>query len=409
MSDEHGGGLSGLGDAPGTAHRVATEADAVLQTTHAELVRTAWTRKAVEDALQGNQFWLERDGRDINIVLENPVGLDPRWNQPGSGDLRRASLLSWTQKMGTPSFSLPAGPPQSGGACPGAIAGQTIVSADQLLKAEPRVTRVTGRPVSLPDAICQTCYAEGGNYQYGSMQFVQVLRFLWVRSLVEPLRGEPPGGSAARYAQFVDTMSWAIENADYHLDGGVIEKVDYAPERYPGRYFRIHDSGDFHVPNYLRAWKDVANNFRGTGPGDPNRITFWAPTRIWATRWGIDEVNEINSEPDSNLIIRPSAYHVNERPPTYNLGRGWSHWSVVYNIKVKPRTPEHLAIQAAGAGAQGHGSPYDWDCQAYAVVDEAHSCRNARGPHPTDEGDHGDEGCRACWVAPDKTINYTAH
>ncbi len=167
------------------------------------------------------------------------------------------------------------------------------------------------------------CYAEGGQYATGQVQFAQLLRIIWVRH-------------ALREHTFVPTMVAAVKEANFHLEGGVIKEKEkdvdadgvkqarqLSPERTGERFFRIHDSGDFFSPEYLRSWKEVAQAFDGSRVGLPRTI-FWAPSRIWATSWGTTAVNQINDPPD-NLIIRPSAYHINEAPPAQgNLGPGWA-------------------------------------------------------------------------------------
>jgi hypothetical protein len=264
------------------------------------------------------------------------------------------------------------------------------------------VESITHKPVILADAICERCYATGGNYAYGSMVLAQAVREMWARA-------------ALKDGTFVDTMSWAVANADYMLQGGTVgsgkDKVAYDIERYPGRYFRIHDSGDFFSRSYLEAWKAVANNFKGKD----NRITFWAPTRVWATDWGIKAVEDLNSDKNTNLIIRPSTYHINEGLPD-NLGPGFAQWSVCWSKKVKDRLlmfPGRSKTGNAGTPRPAMppvtSVPFGWDCQAYAVDDEAHSCRNARGPTNTGGGATEDLGCRACWVKPNTSINYTEH
>jgi hypothetical protein len=242
---------------------------------------------------------------------------------------------------------------------------------------------VIGKPVRLQQAICQYCYAEGGQYSTGQVQFAQVLRFVWCRDalrvgdrLWSPFDGtEPPPTAVA----WLDAMSYAIEHADYLNEGGHRGKIDYPPERHPGRYFRIHDSGDFWGPGYIWLWKQLANRFAD--------ITFWAPSRYWAvSRQAIDHVNQINS-PAQNLIIRPSAYHVNEAPPR-DLGPGWVRGSTAFAIDEK----QHGAARG----------DFSWDCQTYAVEDEKHTCRHALAPD-------GEIGCRACWRHVEREVNYTLH
>lgn len=375
---------------------------AALNATHAGLMTTAAIRQSVEQALVGRSYRVQaRDLRgakpnEVFIILDGPIGLpdgfstdDPRfpvapWSPPASPNARQFSLLSWTSKMGAPSFSLPAGPVVLGGACPGANAGQSIVPVQTLRSAARHVHARLGKPVRLQQAICQYCYAEGGQYSIGQVQFAQVLRFIWTRdalrmpegglwSPLNPDHGPPP----ASVGHWLEAMAYAIDHADYKLNGGKVGKIDYPAERHPGRYFRIHDSGDFFAPGYVWMWVQLAHRF-------PD-ISFWAPSRYWATGHGVEEVNQINNAP--NLVIRPSAYHVNEHPPR-NLGPGWAAGSTAFALDQKP--------QGAAAG------DFQWDCQTYAVDDQKHTCRHA-------EGFDGAPGCRACWRAPQAEVNYTLH
>jgi hypothetical protein len=402
------GGAKGLDG----VYPVEAEAWGKLQTAHSEQLRLGFSRKVTlrqldkrEVTVEGKQY---RDGTgEVLLVLNEPVA-GAEWNAAGGGKNRKTDLLSWTLKMGCPSFSLPAGAPHMGGSCPGAQGGQSIIPTGDLLKGQEHVTRVTGLPVSLPDSVCERCYATGANYIYGSNVLGQSVRLNWVQA-------------ALRDKTFVDVMSWAVEHADYLTGGGLHgtgkTAVAYGPENFPGvRFFRIHDSGDFFGPTYLKAWKAVANRFKS----GPNRIIFWAPTRIWATNWGVDAVKAVNTlpggevDPDNNLIIRPSIYHVNEARPDVELGNGWSDWSVVFHQKVKGRLLKFdKSTNTSGKPAWKEPTnapvPFNWDCQAYSVDDEAHSCRNARGPRSTGVGPQGDTGCRACWLAPDASINYTEH
>jgi hypothetical protein len=367
----------------------------VLNQSHAGLLNTAWLRQVVEDSLvdRGVQYRVQaRDNRgerpkEVFIILDQdiqpPGEFFGAWNPPATTNARQFKVLSWTSKMGTPSFSLPAGPSQSGGSCPGAVAGQSIVPVPALLSGARRVQSIIGHPVRLQQAICQYCYATGGQYSTGQVQFAQVLRFIWTQ---ESLR--TPEGTDG----WVEAMVYAIDNAQYLLDGGSHpsasgkNKIHYQPERRKQRFFRIHDSGDFFNRKYLTAWKRIADSL-------PD-ITFWAPSRYWAAKDGIEQVNEINGDP-RNLIIRPSAYHTNEPAPR-NLGPGWATGSAVFGVP----SDHELTVEWALRGDE-EGS-FDWECQAYAVDDEGKTCRNARAPD-------GKEGCRMCWTYPDLEPMYVLH
>jgi len=384
----------GLGDA--VLYPLTKKGQQALQSSHAELLRLAYSRKVILEQLKDRSFQVVVKGRSITLQLDEAI-TGPEWNRVGSGAVRNVDLLSWTKKMGCPSFSLPAGAPQLGGTCPGATAGQSVVPKAALEKAQARLEKITGRPVLLADATCERCYATGGNYYYGSSLMAQMVRDIWTRQ-------------ALKDGTFVDTMSWAIDNADYMLEGGHVgsgkNKAVYDPERFPGRFFRIHDSGDFFNPEYMAAWRRIADNFRAGA----DRITFWAPTRVWATEWGAEAIAKNGGD---NLVIRPSSYHINEDAAPRM--QGGAAWSVCWNKEVKDRTltfPERSKTGMSGApvAREGYGSePFGWDCQAYAVTDEAHSCRNARGPVKTGGGSHNDTGCRACWVQPQLSVNYTEH
>jgi hypothetical protein len=361
----------------------------VLDQSHAGLLNTAWLRQVVEDSLVDRGVQYRVQARDINggrpnevfIILDQdiqpPGDYTAPWNPASTPNARQFKLLSWTSKMGTPSFSLPAGPIQSGGSCPGAVAGQSIVPVPALLSGARRVQSVIGRPVRLQQAVCQYCYAEGGQYSTGQVQFAQVLRYIWTRESMRTDEG---------IEAWVEAMVYAVDNAKYMLEGGKFGKTHYLPERFDGRFFRIHDSGDFFSRQYLAAWKAIADAL-------PD-ITFWAPSRYWATGNGIEQVNEINGDP-RNLIIRPSAYHTNEPPPR-DLGPGWATGSAVFGS-----VGDHeLTVQQAAAGSD-YGA-FNWECQAYAVDDTGKTCRNALAPD-------GEEGCRMCWVRPDLEPMYILH
>jgi intein/homing endonuclease len=250
------------------------------------------------------------------------------------------------------------------------------------------------------------CYATGGQYSTGQVQFAQLLRFLWARQAIN-FPAQAPDGSMS--TAFVETMVYAINSADYKLGGGTVKgegaeaTQDLPPEPSGRRFFRIHDSGDFFEEEYLRQWKAVADRL-------PD-ITFWAPSRIWATSWGTDAVNRYNRD-QRNLIIRPSAYEVNEHGPE-NLGPGWAGPTTVIavqqNLGMTPEREQYVYDRAARFPPKmtGPDPRYTWNCQAYATEDQKHTCRKAVAP-PGFGGPDG-KGCRACWVATDEIVNYSLH
>ncbi|AKF10021.1 hypothetical protein DB32_007170 [Sandaracinus amylolyticus] len=349
----------------------------------------------MQRALVGNRITPVLDGRQVWLELEHALPTVPAWNPPAQENLRRFQLLSWTSKMGTPSFSLPAGAITMGGTCPGANAGQSVVPLSTLRRAARRVSEQIGAPVHFAQAICQHCYAEGGQYSTASVQYAQLVRLAFVSEMLTSREGQ---------GDLTALFDYAIKNANYYLDGrrGSLDPVEgwrrARGERDCRRYFRLHDSGDFFSPGYLAIWKSVANL-------NPD-VSFWAPSRVWVNEMLREAVNAVNGPAEhSNLVIRPSAFHINEAAPdARELGVGWAAGATTYKDSLKPDGPR---VMARG----GRRPPYDWDCQAYDSANELASCREARAPD-------GRIGCRACWTYGTRTpegapgglaINYTLH
>lgn len=351
---------------------------AIIDQSHAMLLNIAWTRKVIVEQINGLKIAPMYEGNSVILrISEPPRG--PLWNPMLEG-VQKTSLLSWTSKMGAPSFSLAAGAPSIGGSCPGAIAGQSVVSDTERRKAAGPLIKTLGiDQVRLADCICQKCYASKGQYGAASNQFFGLTRLAWARRAVEvDFKGKKvlPGSAECT---FVRVMIEAIENANFYMDGGKAADRIVVPEPThwaENRFFRIHDSGDFFDKGYLRAWKNIANHF-------PD-IIFWAPTRIWTNPKSITFVNSINKG-ESNLVLRPSGYHVNEHG-CENLGPGWSGNTVVYDHD---------------SSTEAQNKDFDWNCKAYEVITGA-SCREAEDPQ-------GRTGCRTCWKNPEKRINYTLH
>jgi len=176
----------------------------------------------------------------------------------------------------------------------------------------------------------------------------------------------------------------AIERADFKLE------AEPAQWRGKKKFFRIHDSGDFFGPRYFMAWKAVCDYFHPRRNKHP--ITFWAPTRMWAMgdTW-IDLVSEVNGQRDTNLIVRPSGYHVSQHGPDIRAP-GWAAATPTFH---------HDAVEAA------EGKEFDWNCKAYAV-EKGPSCREAVGSDARGNPTKG-KGCRTCWVHPHLRVNYTLH
>jgi hypothetical protein len=158
-----------------------------------------------------------------------------------------------------------------------------------------------------------------------------------------------------RSGTFARRMAEAIAS----LQDDDVERV-LAQQAVSNRFFRIHDSGDFFSPEYYKAWVEVCHSLP--------MVRFWAPTRQWVyAKW-----RELfsNYPPPANLSLRPSALFTSAAPPQI---RGMAAGSTSVNGRME--------------------SPV-WNCPAYEG-DEEHSCAAA--------------GCRVCWSAPKKPVNYLTH
>jgi hypothetical protein len=203
------------------------------------------------------EFELQLKGRtrwgkvleEPSLVFSSIVAL------PGQ-ELPQVSVFAKTTKMRCASFSLPVGPPKSGGTCVQADRQKLMRSGEQY--------------------ICHACYAASGNYLYSSQQFRQAVRRRWVEDSLED-------------RTFVEQMSAALE--------AFVARPRLGINR---RCFRIHDAGDFAWAgaDYFCAWTEICDHF--------SRIKFWAPTRDWVSpTWA-----RLMSDRPVNLVIRPSALHL---------------------------------------------------------------------------------------------------
>jgi hypothetical protein len=271
------------------------------------------------------------------------------------------------------------------------------------------------------------CYATGGQYGTGNVQYAQALRFIWARQAIN----EPAVGPDGRPSTlFIETMVAAISGANFRLEGGGVAKKDLEtddadaekpgevrlpPEASGRRFFRIHDSGDFFTPEYLRQWKVVCERL-------PD-ITFWAPSRVWAAggAW-TDLVNQVNAPragSANNLIIRPSAFLVDGPSPTHLAPRsgaasGWVAGTTVVSFEDDGGPPAEVVAYVEGLegrpmkmlGTVRPDPRYDWSCRAYSTG-STKTCRNAVAP-PGHGGEDG-KGCRVCWDVPQAIVNYHPH
>lgn len=383
------GQLQGL-----SASKACPSPEVILHRTHANLERATLARSVILENLQGRTYHLEVEpaGRSAKVFItyDEPLPQDiglPFGLIPPSA-VNRIELLTWTSKMGTPSFSIPAGPREAGGACPGAVGAQSVVPEAKRRKTEKHALQVlhkyapqvgatpVGDDIDLSMAVCQHCYATTGNYtMYASMLVQQLVRYSWVRASVQD-------------GSFVPVMLEAIDRANYKLS-----KEPEHWKRTGWRFFRIHDSGDFFNKPYFLGWKEIADSFASNNPYGFAPIMFWAPSRMWAVPGWIEFIDEVNGGERNlgNFVIRPSGYVLNQHAPQlFSPGGGWAAGSTVF-----------APAEAEAIGRCEAPASFDWDCRAYAVKNGP-TCRGAKNPR-------NQTGCRACWVAPDAVVNYQAH
>lgn len=400
----------GLGRAD--AERGPTQGE-IVGSLHAGLMELGTVRYMLETELakQTLSVVLNEEGQpSIRVepgIFSNVVPFRPM----SRTSVTNVPLTSWTSKMGCPSFSIPAGHGELGGTCPGAAAGQSVVSPRARDTQEKFVLTVLNDPrfsppntapiaeIDLAAAVCEHCYATGHNYLYADNAAYQMVKAAWVAWALEQPTESPYGLDGGPSNLFVDTMVAAIDAADY--DHGGCEPPQWAASGW--RFFRIHDSGDFGVgagKSYFRAWKAIADCFAKGNAFKYQPIMFWAPTRMWAVPTWIDFVNEVNGGANwhGNFVVRASGYELNQHCPELR-GRersGWAAGSTVFS-------PDGTDAVVSGRAPR----LFDWNCQAYAAKDGP-TCRGALSP-PLAGYEGGLIGCRACWMLPNSVINYTAH
>ena len=230
------------------------------------------------------------------------------------------SLFTWTSKMSCPSFSIPAGPTESGGTCLAAKVSSIEKEGTYVEHSKPFSQMPTGQK-----PICDLCYAGKGRYlMYKSMSLGQVAKLAWVRKTL-------------RSGTFVRRMAEAISS----LHDEKIEET-LARKLVSNKYFRIHDSGDFFSPEYYKAWVEVCYAVPS--------VKFWAPTRLWVYQKYRDLFE--NYPPPANLTLRPSALFTGAEAPRIRGLAGGS-------TSVDGRMPDPV-----------------WNCPAYEG-DEEKSCAAA--------------------------------
>jgi hypothetical protein len=126
ITDEDVRDLAGLGVANAPRDADGTPLDPLAKP-HTELSRLLWARTLIAKALVGCKFKLVYYEQRLMVEVVPPV--DKKvipWSNSAS-PLKRFSLFSTNSKMECPTFDLPAGIGQLGGACPGAAFAQSTV------------------------------------------------------------------------------------------------------------------------------------------------------------------------------------------------------------------------------------------------------------------------------------------
>lgn len=260
-----------------------------LQASHTGLVRQLYTRQVVAQWLAERTITAGRTGAgEYMLVLDEKFPGDlVGWATTNSTQ----NIRIWGEdnsKMACPSFDLPAGALQVGGSCPGAHQGQSTIrgnvegglnireapthglSGEALEVAEEQnaLSREQSRMGYIGSAICQSCYATGGNYLYTNKMLGEMVRYAWCFNATHS-----PNPKVVD--DWVDIMVRSLSTLCY--DGNARRKYGISP-------IRVHSAGDFFSDKYAAAWIKVMNRV-----GDPNdefydpSIRFWAPTRTWAT------------------------------------------------------------------------------------------------------------------------------
>lgn len=385
-ADDGGGGSFG---SLGAAAKAATVTEkSLVEASLAGLTRLAWNRSLVEDHLRTCSYWLEETREGTVIKIDKPLPRDTRpWKRmaPSLSNDTFKVFSAGNSKMATLSWDLPAGPPSTGGTCPGATAGQAHVPlAARLghLSKDRKHLRVlppgANEPLAFNEArsICAYCYASEGRYDYTEVQAATIIRYWWSREAMRT----PEGREA-----WIDVMARGVLRSPFPL-----QECQYAaPENRLIRPVRVHSSGDFFSPRYAEAWMEVANRVAKVDP----TFRFWAPTRTWAAPGGFDWPAILAKNTARNFTVRPSAYHVGDPAPgELAPGAGKGSTSLIAPVSGKPSNFQKVFASAIW---QNEGDPRrTFDCKAYAVGSDG-SCSGAR--------------CRVCWTRPDLSVNYTFH
>ena len=183
-----------------------------------------------------------------------------------------------------------------------------------------------------------------------NVQSTQDARFQWTRESVKTADGQ---------ALWVETMVAAIKHAT----------------RKGEKYFRIHDSGDFFSPAYVRMWAEVCKALP--------EVKFWAPTRVWQMPASNASVNglkpfRVMTAIDlmfaellklaalPNVTIRPSALNFGDAAPVVPGLHAGSAASDVCNVH------DGLLCPAPTQGNNCGDCRVCWDLNAVPVTYHKH-------------------------------------
>lgn len=395
-------GLGSFGDLGGALKQLPT-----VPQSHASLTRTVWIRRVLEQWASKQRFTIERgaggaNGGQLVIRLSGPPM--PKSVVPwmtATSDHQEFSLWGESGKMNCPTWDLPAGALFVGGTCPGADAGQTVVPPGKrraamqesdgrfyLRQLPPGVSR----PVEMIEGgtTCSQCYAFEGNYPSPHVQMGEVLRYWWLRSMLEQ----------GRETELVDTIVLSMR------------LIRYPETPYGILPVRIHSAGDFFSPAYAKVWCAVADELWRMG-GNAARVRMWAPTRTWA-QWGTDfwhdalgKLASVRDGKSPNLLVRASAYNFNDAAPgAFHPTNATGSTSLLQSQEAARLERNRAEGIPTSSGAAFRAVPgetrYDWACPTYSIEQDKHTCANATNPE-------GGVHCRACWVRPEWRVQYTAH
>lgn len=231
------------------------------------------------------------------------------------------------------------------------------------------------------------CYATANNYQMANNLTAMTLRYWWARQCLRQGQAE----------LFIDSVVRSL--AVMRFDARDFKHWGIKP-------VRIHSSGDFFSLEYLSAWVEVANRVAAIDP----TVVFWAPTRIWANGQNNEAASRLGALRQPNLVIRASAYSVGDPSPgplggmRPGIDPGAAQGSTSCYERHPKLTPGEMA-RAKGSVPRANGrgdARFDFDCSVYES-DEPSCVAASRNPNDKKRG------CRACWLNPELSINYTTH